>query len=68
MSQAALIIMENNTHICYPNHLIMVAALWSQNTHISIYHHAVDIYQHLTASIWKKLSVMGHITQHISLM
>lgn len=53
MSQAALIIMGNNTHIRYPNHLIMAAALWSQNTHISIHHHVVDIHQHLTASIWK---------------
>lgn len=51
MSRAALIIMENNTHIRYPDHLIMVTALWSQNTHISILHLAVDIHQHLTASI-----------------
>lgn len=59
MSRAALIIMGNNMHIRYPNHLITVTALWSQNTHISIHHHAVDIHQHLTASIWKKTKCNG---------
>ena len=51
MSWAAL--MENNTHIRYRNHVIMATAPWSQNTHVSIHQHTLDIHQNLTASICK---------------